>query len=52
MNEDFEPRTRATWEAVIDNLTRMDILEERGYKGEMFALTLYGYKIADQLTEQ
>lgn len=52
MNEDFEPRTRATWEAVIDNLTRMYILEERGYKGEMFALTLYGYKIADKLTEQ
>lgn len=52
LNKDFEPRTRATWQAVLENLTRLDILEEKGYKGEMFALTLYGYKIADKLNGQ
>ncbi|MGY6546278.1 DUF4062 domain-containing protein [Arthrospiribacter ruber] len=52
LNLDFEPRTRATWQAVIENLIMNDILEERGYKGEVFALTLYGYKIADKLKEK
>jgi hypothetical protein len=51
MNEDYEPRTRAKWHAAIENLVRKDILEERGYKGEIFNLTLFGYKIADKLKE-
>jgi hypothetical protein len=52
LNSDFEPRTRATWQAAIENLVKDDILEERGYKGEVFALTLYGYKIADNLKKK
>ena len=49
MNKDSEPRTVAIWEATIDNLTRMKILKKRG--DEIFALTHYGFKIADKLTE-
>lgn len=52
LNKDFEPRTRATWIAAIENLVRKEILEERGFKGEVFSLTLFGYKIADKLKEK
>jgi hypothetical protein len=51
MNKDYEPRTRAIWHAAIENLVRKDILEERDSKGEIFNLTLFGYKIADKLKE-
>lgn len=51
LNKDFEPRTLATWEAVVENLIRNNILQDRGYKGEVFVLTLFGYKIADKLKE-
>ena len=32
-------------------MKKKDILEERGYKGKKFQLTLFGYKIADKLKE-
>lgn len=51
LNQDFESRTRALWEDAIQNLLNEDILEERGFKGEVFALTLFGYKVADKLKE-
>jgi hypothetical protein len=52
LNKDFDPRTLATWQAVIENLLKIGVLEERGFKGEVFALTLFGYKVADKLKEK
>jgi len=51
LNEDSNPRTRALWEKTFANLINYDLIEERGYKGEIFALTLLGYRIADKLKE-
>lgn len=52
LNQDFEPRTRALWEEIFNNLMYYDLIEERGIKGEAFALTLLDYKIADKLKEE
>ena len=52
LNVDHEPRTRALWESTFDKLITKDLIEERGFKGEIFALTLLGYKVADALKEK
>lgn len=52
LNKDFESRTRAIWRAAIKNLVSKNILEEQGFTGEMFSLTLFGYKIAEKLQEK
>lgn len=45
------PRTRALWEEAIRSLLEKDLIEERDYKGNIFALTLKGYKQVDILNE-
>jgi hypothetical protein len=50
-NEDSNPRTSATWEAVIDELLDNDLISDNGYKGEIFSLTQKGYELADKLAE-
>ena len=45
------PRSRALWDETFRTLLNKDLIEERGYKGEVFALTLNGYKQADILHE-
>ena len=52
LNADYKPRTRALWESTFNDLIVKDLIEERGYKGEMFALTLLGYEIVDALKKE
>lgn len=40
-------RSRAAWDAAIMELVNCGYIEERGYKGETFAVTMLGYKVAD-----
>ncbi|EGR0027859.1 DUF4062 domain-containing protein [Vibrio alginolyticus] len=47
--ESNERREVARWEAAIDELVSKDLLVERGYKGEMFEITNFGYQIADMI---
>jgi len=47
LNSDQSPRTRATWEAAFEQLISYGLLDERGTSGEVFALNLKGYKVAD-----
>ena len=49
INEDISPRTKAKWDAVINQLLSLDLISDVGYKGEIFHLTNKGYKIADEL---
>ncbi len=42
-------RDSATWEAALDELVKNQLVVSRGYKGEMFELTLEGWKLADRL---
>jgi len=44
-------RSRALWDETFRTLLDKDLIEERGYKGEVYALTLNGYKQADILSE-
>jgi hypothetical protein len=46
---DYTSRVRAEWDELFDNLLYKSIIQERGYKNEVFALTAKGYKIADSL---
>jgi hypothetical protein len=47
--EHGNPRSRAAWEGAIQELCGYDLLEPKGYKGEVFAVTRLGYEIADIL---
>ncbi len=46
------PRSRAAWEGAIDQLCRFGLLQERGYKGEVFGITNEGYRVADAIRLQ
>lgn len=46
------PRSRAAWEGAIDQLCRFGLLQERGYKGEVFGITDEGYRVADAIRLQ
>jgi hypothetical protein len=47
LNSDQSPRTRAIWESAFEQLMMYGLLDERGTSGQVFALTLMGYKVAD-----
>ena len=47
-----DARKNATWEAAINKLCDYDFLQEREYKGEVFAVTHAGYQMADYLKQQ
>lgn len=47
--EPQNPRSRAEWEEAVSHLCILGLLEERGYKGEVFEITHLGYKVADYL---
>jgi len=49
MNEDDSPRTKAKWEAAIDELLNLDLIYSVGYKGDIYHLTDKGFKLADEL---
>jgi len=46
---DNTPRTRAKWEAAVEELLYRGYIKEEGYKGEVFSVTSQGYSIADWL---
>lgn len=46
---DQSPRTVARWKSALNHLITLDILDPRGHKGEVFALTDIGFDIADTL---
>lgn len=49
---DQTPRTVAKWKGALDKLVAFNLLEPRGKKGEVFALTVKGYEVADGLQGQ
>jgi len=52
LNKDNSPRTTAIWEDALDQLIYNDLIKEKGTKGEIFALTNKGYKLADFLIKK
>ena len=46
---DQSPETVAKWKAALDSLIGEDFVEQRGQKGEVFALTSLGFEIANRL---
>ena len=46
--EQGNPRSEAKWEAALQCLLELDLITDRGYKGELFRLTNLGYQVADQ----
>ncbi len=50
--EPGNPRSEAQWVAVVKELVDSGVLEERGQKGEVFAITNSGYEMADQLKQR
>ena len=49
---DQTPRTVAKWKGALDKLVAFNLIEPRGKKGEVFALTAKGYEVADGLQGQ
>jgi hypothetical protein len=47
--QDQSARSVARWKGALDTLISYGLLEERGYKGEVFALTERGFEAADLL---
>ena len=41
--EDREPKTEARWESVVRELSENGLIQDRGYKNEVFAVTDKGY---------
>lgn len=48
---DNNPRSAALWHAALEQLQTHDLVEARGYKGEVFAVTNRGYEVADKLKD-
>ena len=49
--EKANPRSEAKWKAALDQLTTLDLLEDRGNNGEVFGITNAGYETADHLRQ-
>lgn len=49
MAELNDPRSESSWRAAVRLLLQMRLLESRGTKGEIFAVTAEGYRLADEL---
>src|SRR5665647_854375 len=47
--EKGNPRSRAAWEGALDELTNFGLIEDLGYKGEVFQVTRNGYAMAEML---
>lgn len=48
-NEDNSARTEAKWQNIFEELISNDLIQDVGYKGEIFRLTNNGYNLVDQL---
>lgn len=51
LNDDNSPKTWATWETVFKQLFAYDLIKDNGTRGEVFSLTMKGYKLADYLVK-
>jgi hypothetical protein len=49
LNPDDLPRTKAIWYGAIDELVSHDLIEDIGFKGEIFRITRKGYQYIDNL---
>ncbi len=49
--EPKNPRDRATWEGALDELETSGLVQDRGYKREVYVLTRDGYAMAEMLPE-
>ena len=47
--EEGNPRSEATWESAIKELETENLIEDQGYKREVFAVTRRGYEISELL---
>lgn len=47
-----DPRNNAMWEEVIDRLQKFGLIDDVGYKGEIFKITHLGYQVADLLSKE
>jgi hypothetical protein len=47
-----DPRSEATWQNALKQLVENGFIEDRGYKGEVFAVTQKGYEYADNLMDE
>lgn len=45
----YDPHEIAKWESALNELLDTKLIVDRSYKGETFALTELGYKIADMI---
>lgn len=45
-----DPRSEAVWEDAVNQLYENDLIEDKGHKGEVFAVTRKGYEYADKLS--
>ena len=45
-------RLEALWEDALNQLIENDLIEDKGYKGEVFAVTRLGYEYADKLVKE
>lgn len=43
-------REIARWRSALDQLSSLGLIKDRGYKGEVFAITDLGYQVVDALT--
>ena len=50
--ESDNAREKAQWNNALKQLTEYGLFEAKGYKGELFQVTSYGYEVADTLRVQ
>ncbi len=50
--DDQTPRQVAVWRAALDELRQHDLIEDRGYKGEVFEVTHRGFQVAQEIANQ
>ncbi len=46
-----DPRSEAIWRDAVKQLYENDMIEDKGYKGEVFAITRKGYECADKIKQ-
>ena len=44
-------RSQALWEAALDDLYELELVDIKGQAGEAFGVTILGYDVADQLSK-
>ena len=50
--ETGSPRSESQWRSVVEELSRLHLLEDRGGKREVYFITGDGYKTAERLQQQ